>query len=105
MAYPFGPRPNYLNNSQNHLKSVNRLSVILQFCILQRLAKQKLSKHFERGSISVIDYLMNCRNKWTVFIRGAYWGCSNIDGDTQWLTQGKLNTIVPMISTSPYNQI
>ena len=36
---------NYQNNSQNHLWSVNRMSEMLRFHVLQRLSKPKITQN------------------------------------------------------------
>ena len=51
---------NYLNNSQNHFRSVNWPSVVLHSQIQQTLCKPEITQIFQGGSKLVIYYLTNC---------------------------------------------
>ena len=53
---------NYLNNSQNHVQSVNGMLVILQLYILPRHPKLKLPKIIA-GRLYVGNLLPNCQLK------------------------------------------
>ena len=67
----FGPKvdKNYLNNSQNHLRWVNKMSVILRSQILQNFESQTLPKIISGGSKSVTYYLINCWNNYKIQVR------------------------------------
>ena len=50
------------NNSRNDLRSVDMMSVLSRFHILQSPSRPRLPNIIRGGSMSVINYLINCHN-------------------------------------------